>query len=456
MMNLFFSLISGALLGLAFPKAGLSYIVFISLIPLLLAVKRAKNTKTAFFYGLLCGLVFFGYNLFWINILEKWAGSWANVAWALLIVVQALYIAVFCVLYKHILAKYPKYELMLVPLLWVLLEVIRACGPYGITGGGLGYSQTDIPIILQLAAIASSYGISFFIVLVNLSITKAFIEKDLSPLVMTLIAALLVILFGAYRLHNYHDTGRSLRVCIIQPCVPQDVKMDFGFAYNIVETHIMMSRKAAEVKPDLIIWPETAVTIYLFEARSLLAGVKDTIKACNSYFLIGTPYRAGDKIYNSVAGFSPNGETVGRYDKRRLVPFGEYLPLRPITYKILGENQLFVEDYNSNPKPQLIEVCGVKAGVVICFESTFPPFVRSLVKKGAKFIVIATNDAWFFDSSAVYQHISAAKMRAVENGVFVVQAANTGISAIIDPVGRVRKETKVNEPVVLSGEIFVH
>jgi len=153
---------------------------------------------------------------------------------------------------------------------------------------------------------------------------------------------------------------------------------------------------------------------------------------------------------------SKKGNLIGRYDKQRLIPFGEYLPIRPFFYRLLGENPLFAEDYNSNPRPELIDLGISKVGVVICFESTFPYIVRDKVKRGAQFILVATNDAWFFDSSAPYQHIQAAQVRAVESGMYVVQAANTGISAIIDPLGRIVKSSKVGEARVLSGTIYVH
>jgi apolipoprotein N-acyltransferase len=220
--------------------------------------------------------------------------------------------------------------------------------------------------------------------------------------------------------------------------------------------HEIMSRKAISSAPDIIIWPETAVTTYLFETKTMLSNVQDLIAAGGAYYLIGTPYTEKGKIYNSIVAFSRKGRMIGRYDKQRLVPFGEYLPLRPITYRLLQEDPLFANDYNSNPDPKLIDLGMVKAGIVICFESTFPYLVKDKVNKGAQFILVATNDAWFFNSSALYQHVQAAQMRAVENGIYVVQAANTGISAIIDPLGRVVKRSDIGRSSILTGKIYVH
>ena len=217
-----------------------------------------------------------------------------------------------------------------------------------------------------------------------------------------------------------------------------------------------MSRKAALLKPDIIIWPETSVTTYLFDTSSLLSRITSLVAGSNAYYLIGTPFRDKSKIYNSLVAFSKKGGYIGRYDKQRLVPFGEYLPLRPITYRMLGENPMFAEDYNSDPHPKLLDLGIARVGAVICFESTFPYLVRDLAKKGAQFLLVVTNDAWFFDSAAPYQHIQSAQVRAVENGMYVVQAANTGVSAIIDPLGRVIKRSNVGEAAVLQGRIFIH
>ena len=242
--------------------------------------------------------------------------------------------------------------------------------------------------------------------------------------------------FGYVRIGSFHPSGEPLKVALIQADVPQDVKMDYGMAYEIVNTHELVTAKALEYKPDLVVWPETAVTTYLFETRTMLSQVKDMIRKSRTDFLIGTPYRDKERIFNSLAAFNGKGDLVGVYDKQRLVPFGEYLPLRPLLSPIFGENQLFAEDYNGDPSPRLLTVGKARIASAICFESTLPYLVRQRVKMGANFIVVVTNDAWFFKTAALYQHIAASRMRAVENGIYVVQAANTGISAIIDPVGK--------------------
>ena len=456
MTNPILAIFSGLLLILAFPKADLYLFAYIALVPLLVSVKTSRSMIEAVICGALTGTVFFGGVLFWINILSKWAGPWAYAAWAAVVLFQAIYIAAFAGIVKYIEEKNPKTDIIIVPLVWTVIEWIRSLGPYGVTGGGLGYSQADFLMVLQVASIAGVYGISFLIVLFNEAVVEVLLQKKAANFGFAILILTISLGFGSYRINAFKELGKPVNLAVIQANIPQDIKLDYAYAHQIVNAHEIMSRKALSSRPDIMIWPETAVTTYLFETSAILAKVRDLVAASGSFYLIGTPYREKGKIYNSVVALSRAGKLIGRYDKQRLIPFGEYLPMRPFFYRLLGENPLFAEDYNSNPRPELIDLGIAKAGVVICFESTLPYLVRDKVKRGAQFILVATNDAWFFDSSAPYQHIQAAQVRAVESGMYVVQAANTGISAIIDPVGRIVKSSKVGQPSLLIGTIYVH
>ncbi|MFH1710298.1 MAG: apolipoprotein N-acyltransferase [bacterium] len=456
MINLILAFISGLLLILAFPKFDLYLLAYVAIVPLLICVKRSRSLLEAVLCGTLSGVVFFGGVLFWINTLHKWAGPWAYLAWAALVVFQALYIAAFAGAAKYISVKYPKACIFLIPFVWAAIEWIRSIGPYGVTGGGLGYSQADFLMVLQVASVAGVYGISFLIVFFNEAVAGALLDKKIGNLGIAILILTLAVVFGNYKISAFKESGKAINIAVVQANISQDTKLDYRRAYEIVNIYEMMSRKAASSRPDIVIWPETAVTTYLFETSTMLSKVQDLVAGSNSFYLIGTPYREKGRIYNSVAAFSKKGRMIGRYDKQRLVPFGEYLPLRPLFYRLLQEDPLFAQDYNSNPDPNIINLDGVRVGAVICFESTLPYLVRDKVKQGAQFILVVTNDAWFFDSSALYQHIQAAQVRAVESGRYVVQAANTGISAIIDPVGRVVARSNIEEACVLTGKIYVY
>jgi apolipoprotein N-acyltransferase len=456
LINLGLSILSGVMLLLAFPKFDIYLFAFIGLVPLFIAVKKEKNVFFAALYGFVTGIILLGGYAFWINILSKWAGGWAYAAWASLAVIQALYFMAFAVIYWFIKEKLPKYELILAALVWTVFDWLRALGPYGVTGGVLSYTQTDFLPMLQIVCLIGSYGLTFLIVLVNASFTEALLKKNIKYIALALFLILLPLSYGYTRIASYKDLGKPINIAVIQANISQDVKLDYGLSYEIVNTHELMSRKAKEFKPDIVIWPETAVTIYLFQSETLQSQIRTLVRETNAYYLIGTPVRENEKIYNSVVAFDKEGNVITKYNKQRLVPFGEYLPLRPVFYSFLKENSLFAEDYSSDNTANIIDLGIAKVGVLICFESTLPYLVKDKVNKGAQFLVVATNDAWFFNSPALYQHIEAAQMRAVENDKFVVQAANTGISAIIDPLGRIVKRTNQGETAILSGTVFVH
>ena len=448
--------LSGGLLIIIFPKFSLYPLAYFALIPLFAAIKKARSMDEAAFCGFLCGFIFMSGTLYWINILSKWAGPWANLAWISLAFFQALFFAFFAATSKYLYTRRPTWSMIIFPASWVAVEWVRSLGPYGVTGGGLGYSQADFLLVLQLASVFGVYGISFFVAFINEALDLVLMEKKWNYFVLAAFLSLLVFTFGYYRVSTFKCSGKPLTVAVIQANVDQDVKLDYGFSLEISIIHEGLSRKALAFKPDIVIWPETAITTYLFQSNTILKRITSLVKESRAFYLIGTPYRDGEKIYNSVAAFSKEGKYIGRYDKQRLVPFGEYLPLRPLFYRLLQENPLFAEDYNSNPKPGIINLNGIKIGTVICFESTFPHLVRKMAKKGAQFILVTTNDAWFFDSAALYQHIQAAQLRAVENHMYVVQAANTGISAVIDPIGKIVKRSEAGKPTILIGEIYVH
>ena len=212
---------------------------------------------------------------------------------------------------------------------------------------------------------------------------------------------------------------------------------------------------SAEEEPDLIIWPETAAPFFFQDAKEFQPLILDIPVRTGAFLLFGSPsYKIVNRKvdhYNSAYLASPSGEIVGKYDKVHLVPFGEYVPLGEILkLGSLGEG---IGDFKSGKDVINLSLPQGKFGVLICFEIIFPDLCRRFVKKGANFLVTITNDAWFGRTSAPYQHLSIATFRAVENRVFIARAANTGISAFIDPSGKVLKQGEIFTEEAISGVI---
>jgi apolipoprotein N-acyltransferase len=213
-----------------------------------------------------------------------------------------------------------------------------------------------------------------------------------------------------------------------------------------------MTRQAAAAgKPEFIIWPETSVFTYLLHNPVLLPRVKQLARETHAWLIIGTPhYDSLGRAYNSLVSLTPSGELVSVYNKERLVPFGEYLPFRGLLYPLLKGTGYFGSTFNEDPHPATLLAGGKRLAAAICFESTFPDLVKRRAGAKTDFILTVTNDGWFGDSAAPYQHFEAGVFRAVENRQYFVQVGNTGFTGVIDPYGRVLVSSKLNKAQVIS------
>lgn len=465
MINIIFSIISGLLLALAFPKFNLYWLAWVALVPFFIALSRARSWKESLLCGLLFGTVFFGINLFWLTTLFRFVGWWIVLGWLTLVLFQTLFILLFVFLlrftdYRLRITGY-RLRLILLPLIWTASEWLRAWGPFGVTAGGIGYSQAAFLPLIQIASFTSVYGISFLVVLVNATIANLFMEpatKRRGSVIFVLV--LLAVVYGYGRLAlNWNQEFPSnvpearLKLALIQPNIDQKDKLNPSKVPEIFNIHKELTTKAKKYNPDIIIWPETAIFTYLLHDPFYSTRIKKLAIDANTWLVLGTPHYFEGNAYNSIISISPSGEVVARYDKEHLVPFGEYLPFRNILFPILKGVGYYDSEYNSNPKPKSIKAAGAKIAAAVCFESTLPGVIRKRVTKDTDFILLVTNDSWFNDSSALYDHLNCDVFRAIENRKYFIQVGNTGISAIIDPHGRILKRSKVNQREILTFEI---
>lgn len=451
------SVLSGLLAALCFPKFNLWFLAWVALVPLFLEIRRKETPRAAAWSGFWFGIVFFGINLFWINTLNEFAPVFAALGWFFLVAGESAFIAAACYLIKYFKAPY------LFPftssLIWTLFEWLRTLGPFGVSAGDLGYTQAANLPLIQMSSITTVFGVSFLIVLVNAVIADIINKRKF------ILGFLVVLLISGFHLWGLSQIPQSpvpspqsldtLTISIIQGNIPQKQKMDARYNAENFKIHEDLTRSAFKQKPDIIIWPETTIFSYLLYDPVLLPKVRQLARDSGAYLIIGTPhYDNKGNIFNSVTAFSPSGEVIGRYDKQRLVPFGEYLPFRFISYPILKITRLFYEDFDFGPKEaKLLDLNKLKIGAVICFESTFTDLLRDRVRRGADLLLTVTNDAWFYDSSAPYEHFNCGIFRAIENRKYFIQAANTGFSGLIDPYGRIVARTGLNERGTLTFKI---
>lgn len=450
------SALSGLLLALAFPKFNYTFLAWIALLPLLSAIYFSTGQRQAARLGWTAGIVFFAINLAWIGTLSNYVGFWAYPGYLGLVLFQAVFILLFAYLGKILIHQTA--SLLSLPLLWIFLEWLRGAGPFGVSAGVVGYSQAEQLVLIQIASLTTVYGVSFLIVLANqtlFEIYKSLTDRAwfwlFAKIGFTLAVFALVLWFGQEELAKpVISPAPNFKVAIIQPNIDQATKLNPLKVNEVYEAHAALTRLTAPQLPDLIIWPESCILSYLVQNPAYYATFKELTRSVGTCFLVGTPYYHMDKTYNSIVLFTSLGEAWARYDKVNLVPFGEYLPFRPLLYPLLKGTRFFEGEFSfGGPDQKPLKLDHLKVGPAICFESTLVEPLRQQAQAGADILLTVTNDAWFKDSSAPYAHLNCGVFRAIENRKYFLQCANTGISAVIDPYGRILQRSNLNEKRVL-------
>ncbi len=447
------SLLSGILLILSFPNFDFEFLAWFALVPLFYAI-AGKTLWNSFKLGFLTGFVSFLGILYWIVVAVHTYGNVPMIPSLLILLLLvgylSLFIGAFTFLYRWIQIGLGWQTTLIAPLLWVSLEYLRSFFLTGFPWASLAYSQyVNLPFI-QMAEITGIYGLSFVILLVNATLYTALLQwsKKSFPLrevAITILLLLSFLIYGYWRMETVERQviqNPSFKIGLVQGNIDQSVKWNPTFQQETMKIYERLSLKVAEKKPDLIIWPETATPFFFQDAKEFRPLVFDIAKTTGAFLLFGTPsYRIEmEKVdhYNSALLISPRGEVIGKYDKIHLVPYGEYVPFGEyISLGSLGEG---IGNFKPGKKIFNFTLPQGKFGVLICFEIIFPDLCRKFVKEGANFLVTITNDAWFGRTSAPRQHLTMAPFRAIENRVFIARAANTGITALIDPVGRIVKQ----------------
>jgi apolipoprotein N-acyltransferase len=459
------SLLSGILLTLSFPVFDLEFLAWFALVPLFYAIE-GKGLYRSFKLGLLTGVISFLGILYWIIVAVHTYGHFplivSGLILLLLVFYLSLYYGAFTLLYRFLQMQFGFQVIILAPFLWVSLEYLRSIFLTGFPWANLGHSQyLNLPFI-QIADLTGVYGLSFTILLANVTLYQVFHQwpKRTFPfreVALTVLILLTFLIYGYVRIKTIDQRVLHqplLKVGLAQGNINQSVKWNKSLQEQILRIYRDLSMKVAEGKPDLIIWPETAAPFFFQEATEYQPLIFSIPEKTGAYLLFGSPSYTEEKgkvkLHNSAYLASPAGIILGRYDKIHLVPFGEYVPLADLlSLGSFGE----VGDFRPGKEYSLFSLPQGKFGIIICFEIIFPDLCRRFVNRGANFLVTITNDAWFGRTSAPYQHFSIATFRAVENRVFIARAANTGITGIIDPKGKIMKQGGIFKEEAMNGMI---
>ncbi len=451
--------LSGAISVLAFSPFDYFWLVFFSM-ALLFWLWMNCSARQAAWSGWFFGMGLLGIGCFWLHISIDQFGGVAMPVAMMLAVLFAIFMSLFFALagwlsvflVQHYRLARVQSLLVVFPAVWTLAEVARGYFLTGFPWLSLGYSQTDSALV-DFAPVTGVFGVSWLVVMVAASLVLMMVgttREKVAGFLAGIAVAVVVSISGSV---NWSDpAGEQLSVRMVQGNIPQKVKWNPSWFDSSINLYTKLSFME---KTDLIIWPETAIPAFYNQVReSVIRPLQQRLKLVEAEMVVGMPVRAEDYGYfNSMVSL---GSAQDRYDKRHLVPFGEYAPLDALLRPLVDYFRIPMSDFRSGESERpLLQVGKYQAGVSICYEDAFGDETAKALPD-ADFLINVSNDAWFGDSLAPHQHLQIARMRAVETSRYLLRATNTGISAIINPEGKIVKQSLQGETAVIDGKIYPH
>jgi apolipoprotein N-acyltransferase len=454
------SLGTAILLALSFPNFDHFFLAWLGLVPLLIVVARRPAPIRAFMLGWLSGSVFFYSSCYWLTYsMIHYGGLPAPLAYVLLVpgaLVVGLFPGLFALIVSVLVRRWGYGGLAAAPFIWAACEWFRL-GVSGQLWNALGYSQAYHPFLIQSASWGGVYAISFLITAVNVAVTLLFLLKSWKSVALSIsILAVVVIVVEASSFQTDKTLSSESRgfvnVVAVQPNVPMTLVKSTSEMQELLDRHLSISTNALQSfnndpLPRLVIWPESPMNFTYGSDRTLQNLIAKFAKENRTSVLLNSLERApGDGAYNSAVLINEEGRQIAQYDKIRLMPFGEYVPLP----RWLGGSLIsgIVGDFTPGNRYALMPVANHQSGVFICIESAYPSIASMLTKEGAEVLINISNDGYLGPTAVMRQHLANTVFRAVENGRPLLRVTNTGISAYISATGTVSDATEGFKPTV--------
>jgi apolipoprotein N-acyltransferase len=453
--------LSGLLLWACFPKIQIPGLVWVACLPGLAALATEKRLKRAFLLGYLCGAIFLAGSCYWfVSVMEIYGRLAPMLAWgvlALFVIIMSTFFGGFGFLMGCAARRSAGWALALSPVLWVAMELARTYLITGFPWNLLGYA-VGAAGVRQIASVTGVYGLAFLAVGTSALLACVLLTPRRARTWAMLAGWLALLWFAQWRLAPPPESAGPETAFLVQPNVPlDDPALETWTPWHDpaqLQQLVNLSRAAVDdfsktstgphpaSATPLLIWAENPAPFYFTRDPIFRNSVENLARQAHAFVIVNTviPVDASDRlITNSAITLDPEGREVSRYDKIHLVPFGEYVPawaLPGLVDKITSEVGNFVPG-TSYPVAQ---AAAGGIGVFICYEAIIPQLARQLAAAGAGVLVNISNDGWYGDSAAAYQHLEMARLRAIENHRYLLRATNNGVTTVIDPYGRVREK----------------
>ena len=456
------------LVFISYPQRSYSAVAWVAWIPFIIGLFQIRRPWVAFSYGWLTGFLFHLGLFYWIYYTCLHGGDLSVglsvAAWMGLSALLSLQTACWAAGSFYLTKTGWLFPLCCACGFVTLEWVHQTIAYYGLGFPWLmwGYSQWNAPEFLQIASFTGVYGVSFLLVFISACLGWALVSGRLKNIVMSVLFCA-IIWGGIYQwgknrlaaIKPISSRAAVLQVAVVQPNIDQYKKWDPAFEQEIADTISYFGQEIQTAPTDVVIWPESVTPGELTE-EPYQQQMQTIAEKTQAFQVIGSSVTQENKQYVGAYLLAPNQIYFQMYRKQKLVPFGEYIPLENLVRRlfpqvtILGQLGMF----SSGPSVQpLLSLNDVLLGSTICYEAIFPQVWRRQAKQGAQLFANLTNDAWFFDTDAPYQHLAANVLRAVETGRPVLRAANTGISAIIDEKGNIEQKSGLFESELLRAAV---
>ncbi|MCH9028128.1 MAG: apolipoprotein N-acyltransferase [Bacteroidetes bacterium] len=487
-------ILSGVLLGISFPPFPFPFtlFLFVGFIPYLIVLKNRQTLADINRATYLMAFVFCVLTVYWVGSWQAEADPFLMTGGgAMLLALPAVMIIPSTLYYLSVKIFKVKISFWLFPVFWVTAEYLLTLTDLKFPWLILGHGLAKFISFIQAADIIGAFGLSLVVLYINLLFYKAFIhykeERKVAVkyLVIAISFFLVFIFYGMIKISSFKPSDKIVRVGIVQPNINPWKKWELGSLQDLVDNYLDLSQQAADDGAQIIIWPETALPVYIMNSgyRAELDSIYKFLEKNNVSLLTGMPHikfyydstkapadaklnKGGNyryTTYNSILLLKPGTREYQQYGKMHLVPLGEHVPFADKFsfladvfkwgvglggWNVGKDTVVFNARININGKADSINISGL-----VCYESIFPLFASNFVQRGAEVIAVVTNDSWYGNSSGPYQHKEFAVLRAVENRRAVVRCANGGISCIINPLGVTEAETEMFTRTVLVGDV---
>jgi len=489
--------LSGLLLALAFPPVSFHFLIFVGLIPYFIVLEKretlAEINRATYFMAFVFSLL----TVYWVGGFTVGKDYFLMLSGFVLLFFNPLLFLIGSTLFYFALKAFSrKVAMLLFPFFWVCYEYCYSLTDFQFPWLTLGNSQSKFLHFIQIADVIGVYGLSLIIVFINLFFFisyRHYLKKRnyKIPFAIALLLIILPLVYGVIKVNSFKESEKKIRVGLVQPNLDPYEKWSGGNLNEITGMYLSLSREAVSKKAELIIWPETALPVYLLSDQYIenLDSIRNFVGSSKTSLLTGMPnfvsYFENDKApadakyseagkfyytnYNAILLFNPDSTRIQTYGKMKLVPFGEHTPFADqlpflgdlIKWGVgLGGWNIGRDTTNFKLRITNYELGKIQPttsiNAVVCYESIFPELIAAFAQRGSEMIAVVTNDSWYGNTSGPYQHKEISVLRAVENRRSVVRAANGGISCIINPLGVTIAETKMYTKDVLVGDVSLN